>query len=126
MSINKATLLGRNVRPIELKSTPNGTKVANFTLAVDNKTKGEKVTSFINCVAWGNIAEVASKYVKKGDRVVVIGELYENKYTVKDGSSRSMVGVNVSQLELIEPKTQAAEPKEPITDEFLGDDDLPF
>lgn len=129
MSINKVMLLGRNVRPIELKSTSNGITVANFTLAVENRTKGpngEKISSFFNCVAWSGVAEVAGKYVKKGDRVAVVGELCERKYTSKEGATRSIFEINVSQLELIEPKAQTSQPKEPILDEFLGDDDLPF
>lgn len=126
MSINKVMLLGRTVRPIELKSTSNGITVANFTLAVENRMKGsngEKISSFFNCVAWSGVAEVAGKYVKKGDRVAVVGELCERKYTSKEGTTRSIFEINISQLELIEPKTQA---KETTTDEFLGDDDLPF
>lgn len=129
MSINKVMLLGRNVRPIELKSTSNGITVANFTLAVENRMKGpngEKISSFFNCVAWSGVAEVAGKYVKKGDRVAVVGELCERKYTSKEGATRSIFEINVSQLELIEPKAQTSQPKEPILDEFLGDDDLPF
>jgi single-strand DNA-binding protein len=84
--MNKVELFGRMTADAELRSVgENGTKVANFTLAVDRFGKKDE-TDFIRCVAWGKTAELVSTYVKKGRQLVVVGELRTGSYKIeKDG-----------------------------------------
>lgn len=66
---NRIVLIGRLARDPELKTTPNGTTVAIFTMAVDrafNSQNGERDTDFIPIVVWRELAETCCEYLKKG------------------------------------------------------------
>lgn len=121
MSINKILLSGRTTKEIELKTTSNGKNTVSFSLAVDGYAKDS--TYFFDCVARGKIAEFLAKYVKKGSKIVVVGELTQRKYQTKDGSNRVVNEINTSQVEFMEAKT-----KETTGDDYLDvdDKDLPF
>lgn len=90
--LNKIVLMGRLTRDPELRSTQSGTPVASFSLAVErdfkDKATGEKVTDFIDIVAWRNTAEFVSKYFTKGRMAVVEGRLQMRDWNDKDGNKR--------------------------------------
>ena len=90
--LNKIFIMGRLTRDPELRRTQTGTPVASFTLAVDrdlkDKQTGERKTDFIDCVAWRNTGEFASKYFAKGRVAVVEGRLQMRDWTDKDGNKR--------------------------------------
>ena len=70
--------MGNLTRDVEVRTTPSGQSVANFSLAVSRSWKGQdgqqqEQTSFINCVAWGKPGEIIAQYVKKGDPQLVSG-----------------------------------------------------
>ena len=70
--MNRAVLVGRLTRDPELRYTPTGAAVANFTLAVNRpftNQQGERDADFINCVAWRRQAENLAKFMKKGNMV---------------------------------------------------------
>lgn len=76
--MNKTILMGRLTRDVDVRYTQtNNTMVANFTLAVNRRfsKEGEQQADFINIVAWGKTAEFASKYLKKGQQVAIIGRI---------------------------------------------------
>lgn len=76
MSINRAILLGRITKDLEVRQTPSGTAVLRFTVAVDRPVKqGEKQTDFINCVAFGQRAEFISSYFGKGRMIAIEGNI---------------------------------------------------
>lgn len=95
--LNHVVLMGRLVADPERKSTPNGTLVASFRLAVDrdfkSKETGEKETDFVPIVAWRNTAEFVSTYFQKGRMAVVDGRLQIRNYTDKDGNKRMVAEV---------------------------------
>ena len=96
--LNKIVLMGRLTAQPELKTTPSGVAVTSFTLAVDRAGK-EKVTDFLNVVAWRSTAEFVCKYFEKGSPIVVEGSLQSRSYTTKDGQKRTafeVVADNVS------------------------------
>ena len=73
---NKVILLGRITQDLQLKTTPQGTSVLTFSIAVDRRfqTKGEeKKADFFNCVAWRQEAEFISRYWTKGRPILVEG-----------------------------------------------------
>lgn len=74
--MNRIELMGRLVADVELKkaSKKEGSDYARFTLAVPRKNVKDK-TDFINCVAFGKLAEVIVKYCKKGQRIIVCGSI---------------------------------------------------
>lgn len=88
--LNKCFLLGRMTKDPEIRRTNGGTAVTSFTLAVDRdfKTNGEKVTDFIEVVAWRNTAEFVSKYFSKGRMAIVEGRLQIRDWTEKNGNKR--------------------------------------
>ena len=90
--LNKIFLMGRLTRDPEMRHTQNGTAVASFSIAVDrdfkDKQSGEKVTDFVDIVAWRSTAEFVDKYFSKGRMAVVEGRLQMREYTDRDGNRR--------------------------------------
>lgn len=100
---NKAILMGRICNDIEPKTTPSGTSVVSFRLAVDRKYQADKnnrQTDFLNIVAWRNTAEFVDKYFSKGDMIMVDGEIqtrkYQDKTTGKDVFVTEIIADSVS------------------------------
>lgn len=89
MALNKAIIMGRIIHDLEVRQTPSGTAVLQFTVAVDrnySKDGGEKQTDFINCVAWRNVAEFIAKWFYKGRMIAVDGRLQTRTYEDKNGA----------------------------------------
>ena len=138
--MNITVLVGRLTTKPELKVTPNGKNVCNFTIAVERKFKGANGTAevdYIDCFAWEHNANFLCRWFDKGVRVAVSGEL-QTRFYEKDGKKQKIVEVLVSTVEFADGKTQAKETSAqetntvsniPDNDDFipLGDaDDLPF
>ena len=150
-SVNKVTLLGRLGKDPEIKYLPNGTAVANFSIATtlawqDQSTKETKEqTEWHRLVAWRNIAETASKFLHKGSQVFIEGRLQTRSWDDKEtGKKCYTTEVVVENLVLIGSKGDSSGSgsgssiSEP-TEEFggsgaaehaapapSGDDNLPF
>lgn len=130
--MNKVILIGRTTKEVELTRTSNGTSVAKFSLAVQRKFKnadGEYEVDFLNIVAWRNTAEFCEKYVKKGDKIGVVGSIQTRSYEAQDGTKRYVTEIVVDEIELLSPKEKSEEPQEkPKEDTKLNIDDgtLPF
>jgi single-strand DNA-binding protein len=140
-NINKVILGGRLTADIELKATPNGVAVAQFSIAINRRGKDAQ-TDFINCVAWRQTAEFISKYFAKGSSICVVGELQKRTYTDKNGAKRDITEAIITEALFVDSKNDAqgvetASPtnyipdayKQPQTANFEGvspDDDLPF
>lgn len=108
--LNRITVMGRLVRDPELKYTQTNTPVASFTLAVDRDYQSggqEKQTDFIDCVAWRQTAEFASKFFKKGLLTVVSGRLQSRKWQDKNGNNRTSWEVIADNLYFGESKRQS-------------------
>lgn len=94
-SINLALVLGNATRDAELKATQTGVKVATFSIATNrvwkDKNTGEKKeeVEFHNCVAWGSLAEIAGKYIRKGKPLAVRGYLKTRSWEDKDGGKKN-------------------------------------
>ena len=99
--MNNVTLSGRTTKEIETKTLDSGKKLANFTLAVDRRTKEGKTADFIDCVAWGKTAEVLETYVRKGNMVGVVGSIQTRSYEDREGNKRKAVEVLVDKIELM-------------------------
>ena len=87
--MNKVILMGRLTRDAEVRYSQgeNSTAIARFSLAVDRRFRrdgDEQTADFINCVAWGAMAEFAEKYMKKGVMFAVVGRLNVRSWE-KDG-----------------------------------------
>lgn len=137
--MNTVCLMGRLTRDPELRHTQGGTAVASFTLAVyrgKGKSDGERITDFIDCVAWKGTAEIISKYFARGQMAAVEGRIQVRDWTDKDGNKRKSTEVVVSKIFFADSKksregaSQATEYTSQEFEEFAADDedddDLPF
>ena len=90
--LNRIILMGRLTRDPELRHTGSGTAVASFSLAVErdfrDKASGQRVTDFIDVVAWRQTGEFVSKYFTKGRMAVVEGRLQIRDWQDRDGNKR--------------------------------------
>ena len=89
MGLSKAIVMGRITHDLEVRQTPSGTAVLQFTVAVDrnySKDGGEKQTDFINCVAWRQTAEFISRWFSRGRMIAVDGRLQTRTYEDKNGT----------------------------------------
>ena len=129
--MNKQIVIGNVCNDPETRSTPSGVTVCSFNVAVDRRfkdAKGNKVTDFFRVQAWRQLGEVCSKYVKKGMKVAVIGELQPRLYEAKDGTARMSLDVCADDVEFMSRAEDkpAAKPADPNTFEDISSKDLPF
>lgn len=107
MSLNLVTLMGHLVRDPEVKYLGTGTAVGNFSLALNDVWKdkqGEKqeYVNYIDCEAWGNTAESIAEYLKKGDPLIVLGSLRQNRWEdAETQQKRSKVIVRVQSFTFV-------------------------
>ena len=108
--MNTINLVGNVVREAEVKVNKADKKFATFTLAVNRNYKvgDERPTDFIDCIAGERFVNVLEKYVDKGTRIGVVGELQINNFTTKDGDKRRAAVVKVNSLELLGAKKAEA------------------
>lgn len=119
--MNKVILMGRLTRDPEIRWTAEqeSRAIGRFSLAVDRRTKreGQPDADFFNCTTFGRQAEFTEKYLKKGVKVVVVGELHNDNYTDKDGKQQYSVQIIVNELEFAESKKNSeAAGQAPSTD----------
>lgn len=139
--MNKVILMGRLTRDPEMRYGQSGTGIASFSLAVDRRFKreGQAEADFFNCTAFGKQGEFVEKYLRKGTKVLLEGEIQQNNYTNKDGQEVRSYQVITNSIEFAESKnaSQAAGgdySQGPSTDagsDFLNipdnvDEQLPF
>ncbi|MFN8609306.1 MAG: single-stranded DNA-binding protein [Vulcanimicrobiota bacterium] len=103
--MNLVVLVGRVVGPPELRYTPGGKGVAQFTLAVDRTRGGkpgqEKETDFIPVVAWERLAEICNEYLTKGKLISIQGALRTRTYETQDGQKRKAFEVVASEMQML-------------------------
>lgn len=107
--MNKAILIGNLTKDPEVRTTPSGATVCTFTIAVNRRFQnqsGERVADFLNIVAWRQLGELCGKYLAKGRKVSVIGEIQTRSYDAKDGSKRYITEIVADEVEFLSPKGQ--------------------
>lgn len=130
--MNKAFMVGRATKDGELKVTPSGVNVGEFTLAVERGFGEKKTTDYIRCAVFGKAAEYVKSYIQKGDVLSVAGEISCNAWQSKTGEISSQMSIYVSEwkIEAKARKEQEAQQKEsqPSFDDFLevNNENIPF
>ena len=127
--LNHVTLQGRLTADIELRYTNSQKPVTSFTIAVtrDYTAGDEKVSDFVDCVAWNATADFISRYFKKGALMIVEGKLQSRKWKDKQGNNRINWEVNVINAYFGEAKRQDTQvAKEPEFEELSDEEELPF
>ena len=106
MSFNKITLIGNLGRDPELRYTPQGNAVCDFSIAVNDRKRDkagefQDVTTWYKITFWGKQAENASKYLSKGRQVFVEGRLQVEEWTDRDGNNRYTLAVQGTDLQFL-------------------------
>lgn len=123
--MNKITLIGNLTNEPEKRATPNGTSVTSFTIAV-NRRGQDKQTDFFRINAWRGLADTCAKFLAKGRKVAVVGELQARTYEAKDGKTKVSLDVQADEVEFLSSAEQKQE--KPKTDEWqdISSKDLPW
>lgn len=105
--MNKVILIGRLTRDPELRATPTGRNVCQFSIAVNRtytNASGEREADFINCVVWDKQAENLVKYQKKGNQIAVDGRIQTRNYDDNNGRKVYVTEVLVNSVSFLDAK----------------------
>ena len=105
--MNKAILIGRLTRDPELRTTPTGRNVCQFSIAVNRtytSASGEREADFINCVVWDKQAENLARYQKKGNQIAVDGRIQTRNYDDNNGRKVYVTEVLVNNVSFLDAK----------------------
>lgn len=136
--MNKCILIGNVVRDPELTTTGSGISVCKFSIAVNRTYKnanGEQETDFLNIVTWRGLADNCSRYLKKGSKVAVCGQIQNRTWEV-DGQKRYATDIVADDVEFLssarndgengQQGAQSSKPKGAHNLKPVGDEGLPF
>ncbi|MDO4357362.1 MAG: single-stranded DNA-binding protein [Clostridia bacterium] len=143
--MNKAILIGNLTRDPEARTTSGGTPVTTFTLAINRRftnSQGVREADFINIVTWRQTAELCARYLSKGRKVCVVGQIQSRSYDAQDGTKRYVTEVVADEVEFLgsredggapRPRNEIPLPPEPAAPSApaggfteVDDDELPF
>lgn len=111
---NLTVLIGRLTDEPALRYTTNGTPCAEFSVAVNRKSGGDRQeTLFLGCVAWGKTAENISRYLQKGASCLVRGFLRQESWQGRDGVKRSTIKLICEEVQFLERRQQDAPSAQP-------------
>jgi single-strand DNA-binding protein len=157
-SLNKAMIIGNLGADPEVRTVGSGTRVANFNVATSRSWTGrdgqqQEKTEWHRIVAWDKLAEIAERFLKKGERVYIEGEIEYRSYEDKDGVTKYITEIRAREMMMLgsregggqgegdfggggarrerQPAPASAKKKEPSYDSDVpdfsdDDDDLPF
>lgn len=113
MAFNKVILIGNLTADPELKQTQGGLSVCSFNIAVNRrfKAEGQQDCDFISIVAWRQQAEFVTRYFKKGQAILVCGQIQTRSYTDKQNNKRTAVEVVADEVSFVGSKESSTEAK---------------
>lgn len=108
--MNKIFLIGNLTRDPELRSTQSGIPVCTFTVAVNRRKQGaeagQQEADFFQVTTWRQLAENCNRYLAKGRKVGVVGNLTLESYTGNDGMQRYNLEVMADEVEFLTPRSE--------------------
>lgn len=137
-SINKVILIGNLGGDPEVRYTPSGTAVANFTIATTEQWtskdgKKEEKTEWHKIVAWGRLGEICGEYLHKGKQVYIEGKLQTRSWEDRDGNKKYTTEIIAFTMQMLGPKGRDGDSsgrmsERPPVEEPLSipDDEIPF
>ncbi|HEY7368315.1 MAG TPA: single-stranded DNA-binding protein [Thermoanaerobaculia bacterium] len=140
-SVNKVILIGNLGRDPEMRTTPQGTTLARFSVATTTSWKDasgarQDRTEWHDVVAWDKLAQICGEYLHKGKMVYVEGSLQTRSWEDQTGQKRYKTEIKANNVVMLSPRsdaargaareaeTEVAEP--PAAPAYAGDDDVPF
>lgn len=136
--VNKAILVGRLGKDPEIKYTPSGTAIANFTMATSENYKdkdGQKQerTEWHKIVAFGKLAEICGEYLAKGKQVYIEGRIQTRSWDDKDGNKKYMTEIVANTMQMLGKPDAATSPSQTTAAESSSaqepsvvEEDVPF
>jgi single-strand DNA-binding protein len=136
-SFNTITIVGHLGRDPELRYTPQGKAVCDFSVATSEKFRDTERTTWFKVTAWDKTAESVAKYLKKGSLAYVSGRLSLEDWTDRDGKDRQTLVVSANDIKFLGGRSDEAETvkaavmasetaKAPTFTGKPADDDIPF
>lgn len=109
MSLNKAMIIGNLGRDPEMRYTPSGQPVTQFTVAVnrnyrDQNGEWQEETEWFRVVCWGQLAERTAEYLRKGRKVYVEGRLQTRQWEAQDGTKRTTTELIANTVTPLDPR----------------------
>lgn len=109
MSVNRVILVGRLTQDPELRNTPGGASVANFSIALnerwtDKSGQKQEHTEFVRIVAWSKIAEICAQFLRKGSQVYLEGKLQTRQWQDKDGQTKYTTEVHAQAIQFLDQR----------------------
>ncbi len=128
--MNKAILVGNLTRDPEHRTTPNNLSVTTFTIAVQRRfSQGEQKADFLPIVTWRGLADNCAKYLQKGSKVGVVGQIQTRQYDDKNGVRRYVTEIIADEVEFLTSKAASENREEPqnktsqsSADDLFGDE----
>lgn len=126
MSVNRVFILGRLGQDPEVKHTPSGSAVANFSVATseawtDKSGQKQERTEWHRVVVWGKLAELCGQYLSKGRQVYLEGKLQTRSWDDKEGNKRYTTEVQASTVQFIGGSQQANQNESVVTQQHSQD-----
>lgn len=139
-SFNRITIVGYLGRDPEIKYTPDGQAVCNFSVATTERRKdrsgeAQEITTWFRITVWGKKAEVANQYLSKGKQVYIEGTLRQEEWTDREGTKRTSLVVNSTDFQFLSARDegsggfqQSRKPDNQSEADFSGpsDTEIPF
>lgn len=126
--LNKVMIIGRLGKDPEMRYTPSGRPVTNFSVATSrswNTSEGERrtETEWFNVVAWGSLAEICNQYLVKGQQVYVEGRLQSRNWEDSEGKRHTSVEIVASEMIMLSDRRSS---EENASAEQADEDEFPF
>ena len=128
--MNKVFIIGNVTHTPESRTSPNGVSFTNFTVAVNRGR--DKDAMFYRVTAWRQLGENCARFLDKGRKVAVVGELDVRTYEGRDGSTKVSLDVTAGEVEFLSPRNAETPDQQAPTqtpdgfDDVTDDSDLPF
>lgn len=127
--MNKVFLVGNLTRDPELSTVgATSASVCKFGIAVNRRTGGNQETDFYNITAWRALGENCAKFIKKGSKVAISGDIQIRNYEDKEGNKRTSVDVVADAVEFLDKRSDSSYDQTSNNVEMkpITDDSLPF
>ena len=108
--MNKITIIGNLTNDPQLRTTASGFNVCSFTVAVKKRQKGDsQAADFFRVSAWRQLGDTCQKFLAKGRKVAVVGEVSVSTYTTQNGETRANLEVTAQDVEFLSPRSEQPE-----------------
>ena len=135
--MNKFIGIGNVTRDVEVNTTPSGISVAKFAIAINRRfanADGTRECDYLNIVAWRQLGENCGKFLKKGSKVGIVGNVQMRSYDAQDGSKRYVTEIVAEEVQFLTPKNNDQQDASDDATQGIGspeqmkitDDALPF